>query len=55
MTDEDGFAAVNRLGGLSIRVGDDADSAATCRLPDEQSVFAWLHAWLGDRPEEKQR
>jgi len=55
VTDEDGFAAVNRLGGLSIRVGDGAASAAAYCLADEPSVFAWLHAWLGDRPERETR
>ncbi len=54
VTDEDGFATVNRLGGLSIRVGDGSDSAARFQLADEAAVFAWLHAWLGD-PAEKDK
>lgn len=47
-TDEDGFAAVNRLGGLSIRVANPEargrhGSAARYRLPSVAS----LHGWLG--------
>lgn len=46
VTDEDGFAVVNALGGLSIRVGHaDAPTAALHRLPDEAAVFAWLQSW----------
>ena len=41
-TDEDGFAAVNRLGGHSIRVGTEGTSAAMHRLDDAAAVRAWL-------------
>ena len=41
-TDEDGFMAVNRWGGHSIRVGADGPSAAVHRLADCAAVRAWL-------------
>jgi len=44
VTDETGFAVVNRLGGLSIHVGDGAGTAARYRL---EAVPA-LHRWLRD-------
>jgi trehalose 6-phosphate phosphatase len=43
-TDEDGFAAVNRLGGHSIRVGREGPSAARYRLDDAPAVREWLAA-----------
>lgn len=48
VTDEDGFAAVNRLGGLSIRIGPKASTHATRTLPDEAGVHAWLRAFSAD-------
>ncbi|GAB4357138.1 MAG: trehalose-phosphatase [Kiloniellaceae bacterium] len=53
VTDEDGFAVVNRLGGLSIRVGSGGRTAAACRLADEAAVHAWLRGLLagGERRE----
>jgi len=42
-TDEEGFAAVNRRGGLSIRVGAPlATSAAACTLPSVTAALDWL-------------
>ena len=41
VTDEAGFAAVNRLGGMSVKVGDGSTAAAR-RLPDVAAVRAWL-------------
>lgn len=42
VTDEDGFAVVNELGGLSIRVGDLDASEARCSLTDVDAVRRWL-------------
>jgi len=42
LTDEGGFSAVNARQGLSIRVGDQGDSAASCRLADTHAVRRWL-------------
>ncbi len=41
--DEPGFEAVNRAGGVSIKVGD-GPTAAQFRLPDVHAVHAWLAA-----------
>jgi trehalose 6-phosphate phosphatase len=47
-TDEAGFAAVNRLGGLSIRVGDGhRRTTARHRLADPAAVRAWLRTLAG--------
>jgi trehalose 6-phosphate phosphatase len=40
--DEDGFAAVNALGGYSIRVGKAAPSAARYNFGSVSAVIAWL-------------
>jgi trehalose 6-phosphate phosphatase len=51
VTDEDGFRAVNALGGLSLRIGDERPSAAHARLPSVASCRAWLAGALdGERP-----
>jgi trehalose 6-phosphate phosphatase len=47
VTDEAGFGAVNRQGGLSLRVGDVAASTADFQLRDVTSVRAWLRRGLG--------
>lgn len=44
VTDEDGFAAVNSQGGLSVRVGARGDSVARETLPDVATVYSWLQA-----------
>jgi len=41
-TDEDAFEVVNRLGGISVRVGPVARTAATCRLSDPDQLRRWL-------------
>jgi trehalose 6-phosphate phosphatase len=43
VTDEYGFAVVNRLGGWSVKVGR-GPTAATWRLPDVPSVLRWLNS-----------
>lgn len=40
-TDEDGFAACQRLGGFAVKIGPE-DSGADYRLADEAAVQAWL-------------
>ncbi|MFQ5785181.1 MAG: trehalose-phosphatase [Alphaproteobacteria bacterium] len=41
-TDEDGFVAVERMGGVAIRVGDGAPTAATRRVDSVNALLAWL-------------
>ncbi len=48
LTDEYGFALVNRLGGDSIKVGPGA-TEAHWRLPDASAVRAWLERLAGRR------
>lgn len=43
-TDEDGFAEVNRRGGLAIRVGPPGGSAACFALPSVAAALSWLAA-----------
>ena len=45
LTDEAGFAAVNAMGGLSIKVGE-GQSAAQERLASVSAVGTWLAAVL---------
>ena len=51
ITDEDGFAAVNRNGGISIKVGT-GETEATCRLPDVAALHEWLATVAGIPHEE---
>jgi trehalose 6-phosphate phosphatase len=57
LTDEDGFAAVNRRGGHSIRVGrdgeGDGDGGARFRLPSPAEVRAWLAACVEELAHEE--
>ncbi|MDO8464654.1 MAG: trehalose-phosphatase [Gallionella sp.] len=42
VTDESGFAAVNRMYGLSIHVGNSPTTKAQFRFPDPESLRHWL-------------
>jgi trehalose 6-phosphate phosphatase len=46
VTDEDGFRAVNLLHGISVRVGEDRDSAAACSLASVAAVRQWLESMV---------
>lgn len=46
VTDEDGFAAVNRMGGESIRVGDGRETAARRRVAGVNELLDWLESGL---------
>lgn len=49
VTDEFGFAEVNGLGGLAVKVGE-GETAAPWRLRDVGEVHAWLAKTLADAP-----
>jgi trehalose 6-phosphate phosphatase len=44
VTDEAGFAMVQQMGGMGVKVGP-GDSSATLRLPSAQALRDWLAAW----------
>ena len=49
ITDEDGFDTVNRLDGLSVRVGESvADSQARYGIDDSKAVLQWLQTVVKD-------
>jgi len=48
VTDEDGFAAVNDMGGLSIRVGDGCATRAAWKIGSVEEFLAWLEDSLLD-------
>lgn len=51
VTDEDGFAAINALGGWPIRVGDgDADTQARYCLPTVSAVAEWINMFCLEDP-----
>jgi trehalose 6-phosphate phosphatase len=50
LTDEDGFAVVNALGGLSIRVGEGNQTLARSRLPSPAAVRDWLECLAASLP-----
>jgi trehalose 6-phosphate phosphatase len=41
-SDEDAFEVVNRLGGISVRVGEGGQTAARYCLSDPQQLHGWL-------------
>lgn len=47
VTDEDGFTAANRLGGVSVLVGDPRPTQARTRLPNVEACRVWLAAAAG--------
>lgn len=49
LTDEDGFASVERLGGWTVKVGG-GRTRAQYRLPDVGAVIRWLLAPIHDAP-----
>lgn len=44
VTDEDGFAEINRCGGIAVRVGPSAETHAAYSLANVRAVHAWLDA-----------
>lgn len=44
VTDEDGFATINDMHGISIKVGNDRKTAATSACPDVGAIHQWLAA-----------
>lgn len=46
VTDEYGFRAVREMGGVAIRVGQEAESAAPFRLPSVAALRQWLQSAL---------
>lgn len=46
VTDEDGFAAVNEMGGESIRVGDGPETVARRRIAGVGELLSWMEASL---------
>jgi trehalose 6-phosphate phosphatase len=54
VTDEDGFEAVNALGGYSVRVGDLAATSARFRFSSVSTVIAWLRERNLNRPAKTQ-
>jgi trehalose 6-phosphate phosphatase len=44
LTDEVGFATANRLGGISVRIGDAARTAARWRISSVAALMEWLES-----------
>ena len=42
ITDEDAFVIVNRLGGTSVRVGNESPTEATTIIADVEALRGWL-------------
>lgn len=45
-TDEDGFRRINKMGGISVRVGEFPDTCAKYRMESIGDVHAWLKAFV---------
>lgn len=45
LTDEDGFAVVNALAGVSIRIGADQPTQARFHIPDVAGFLVWLQSF----------
>lgn len=54
VTDEHGFAVINRLGGLSVKVGP-GPTVARWRLPDVRAVRRWLASAVADEGARRMR
>jgi trehalose 6-phosphate phosphatase len=50
VTDEDGFAAVTRLGGIALRVGAGGEGRYDGRFEDPTELRAWLTATIASGP-----
>ena len=50
VTDEDGFAAAERLGGFGIRIGEQADTRARFFLPDIATLYSYFDALIEREP-----
>lgn len=48
-TDEDGFEAVHKVGGISVLVGNDKGSSAHYYLDSPEQVYRWLERLLKER------
>jgi len=46
LTDEDGFLAVNEMGGISVRIGDSRETAARWHFSSTAELRKWLHGSL---------
>ncbi|KAF1368505.1 trehalose-phosphatase [Yokenella regensburgei] len=54
LTDESGFAVVNRLGGVSVKVGE-GETQAQYRVANVRAVHEWLKALTDDSGKEEAR
>ena len=50
VTDEDGFAAAERLGGFGVRIGEPAETRARFVLPDIASLLSYFDALIEREP-----
>jgi len=50
VTDEDGFAAAERLGGFGIRIGEESETLARFSLPDIATLYSYFDALIEREP-----